>query len=294
MSLLAPITMLIFLLLIVALLISIGVFVYKDAPKHGMDPLVWTLISILVPNLIGFIIYLVVRSSNKDTHKCPNCNNTVKNDYVKCPYCGTMLKNTCSNCGKAVQNDWDSCPYCSSQIDKSSTEFSGAYSDINYTYSENKKNGNTGLKVIIGIVITLVVLFFIIIAVNFVSFNSFKNSSNISIMESSNDVPIKVNELLGKGSKATMKSSYRYWDGSKEKNITVFKGGTLKIFYSSKVEDGELEINLYDSRKKLIESFPTNDKGTYSLTAEDNGDYLIEVVGKKTKGNYSIEIEKID
>lgn len=299
MSIIATIPILIILTLIIALIVSIGVFVYRDAPAHGMDPLVWTLIAVLVPNLIGFIIYLVIRSNNKDNLKCPSCNKSVKSEYAKCPYCGIMLKGTCSNCGKAINSDWESCPYCSTEIDKSSSQYSEgfkeniSFSDINtdYNNSYHKKNGSKGLKIIIGIFIALIISFFIMILFSFVSFNSV---SNVSVMETSSDVPIKVNELLGKGSKATMKSSYRYWDGSKEKNITVYKGGILKILYSSKVEDGELEINLYDSKMKLIKSFPTNDKGTYSLTAEDNGEYLIEVVGTKTKGEYSVEIEKID
>lgn len=290
MSFIATIPILIILTLIIALMVSIGVFVYRDAPVHGMDPLVWTLIAVLVPNLIGFIIYLVVRSNNKNNLQCPGCNKSVKNDYLKCPYCGAMLKETCTSCGKAVNPDWKSCPYCSSELDKSNFQYSDGF---DFNSSEPKKNGNKGLKIIIGIFIALIIAFFLMIVISVVPYK-FLTNSNISIMETSSNVPMKVNELLGKGSKATMKSSYGYWNGSKEKNITVYKGGTLEIVYSSKVEDGELEINVYDSKMNLIESLPTNDKGKYYLTAEDNGEYLIEVVGNKTKGDYSIEIEKME
>ncbi|SHH95690.1 double zinc ribbon domain-containing protein [Clostridium grantii] len=52
---------------------------------------------------------------------------SVDNEYVKCPYCGKMLKGTCSKCGKAVNPDWESCPYCSTNIDKSTSQYSEGF-----------------------------------------------------------------------------------------------------------------------------------------------------------------------
>lgn len=46
------------LMIIVALLpLLIGVYVYRDAKRRGMNAALWTLIAILAPSLIGFIIY---------------------------------------------------------------------------------------------------------------------------------------------------------------------------------------------------------------------------------------------
>jgi DNA-directed RNA polymerase subunit RPC12/RpoP len=298
MNVLAIAPMTIVLILILALIISIGVFVYKDAPKHGMDPVIWTLISVLVPNLIGFIIYLVVRSGKKEELKCSSCGKTVDSEYVKCPYCGNRLKGTCSNCGKAVNQDWESCPYCSTNIDKSNSQYSEGFQEnmyhdngINYDSSKDKKNKNKGLKIIIGIFIALIVSLFILIIGSFVAFNSV---SNVSIIESSEEVPMEVNELLGKESKAIMKSSYAYWDGTKIKGIKGEAGEEFEINYSSEVKKGDLQINLYDIENNLIEKFPTNTSGTYIVSFEGEGEYLIEVIGKGTKGSYSFEIKGIE
>jgi len=40
--------------------ISLGVWIYKDAKVHSDRPVAWTLISMLVPNLMGILIYFVV------------------------------------------------------------------------------------------------------------------------------------------------------------------------------------------------------------------------------------------
>ena len=61
------------LMIIVALLpLLIGVYVYRDAKRRGMNAALWTLIAILAPSLIGFIIYLLVRG-NYSNLKCPRC-----------------------------------------------------------------------------------------------------------------------------------------------------------------------------------------------------------------------------
>ena len=55
--------------------ILIGVYVYRDANRRGMNALMWTLIALFAPSLIGFIIYLLVRSSYSDL-ECPKCGTT--------------------------------------------------------------------------------------------------------------------------------------------------------------------------------------------------------------------------
>ena len=70
------------LMIIVALLpLLIGVYVYRDAKRRGMNAALWTLIAILAPSLIGFIIYLLVRG-NYSNLKCPRCAATVTEQYV--------------------------------------------------------------------------------------------------------------------------------------------------------------------------------------------------------------------
>lgn len=102
---------LVYLLVMLMLPASLGVYVYRDAKKRGMNPVLWTLIAMLAPSLIGFIIYLLVRG-NYSNMMCPNCNTRIAEQYVVCPGCGAKLKPTCPNCMTAVEPDWNVCPKC--------------------------------------------------------------------------------------------------------------------------------------------------------------------------------------
>ena len=76
--------------------ILVGVYVYRDAKRRKMNAPLWTIIAILAPSLIGFIIYLLVRG-NYSNLKCPRCDATVTEQYVVCPKCGAKLKPSCPN-----------------------------------------------------------------------------------------------------------------------------------------------------------------------------------------------------
>lgn len=104
------------LFIIVALLpLLIGVYVYRDSKRRGMNAALWTLIAILAPSLIGFIIYLLVRG-NYSNLKCPRCDTTVTEQYVVCPKCGAKLKPSCPNCSAPVEPDWTVCPKCAQPL----------------------------------------------------------------------------------------------------------------------------------------------------------------------------------
>lgn len=99
------------LVIILAIPVTISVFVYRDARRREMNAVLWTLIAVLAPSLIGFIIYLLVRG-NHSNMKCPNCNTRIAEQYVVCPGCGAKLKPACPNCMTAVEPDWKVCPKC--------------------------------------------------------------------------------------------------------------------------------------------------------------------------------------
>ena len=54
-----------FVVLYIVTTVLIGVWIYKDAQKRGMDALLWTLLAILLPSYIGVIVYFVSRSKEK-------------------------------------------------------------------------------------------------------------------------------------------------------------------------------------------------------------------------------------
>ena len=102
-------------IIVVMLPLLIGVYVYRDAKRRGMNAALWTLIAILAPSLIGFIIYLLVRG-NYSNLKCPRCDATVTEQYVVCPKCGAQLKPSCPTCSTPVEPDWTVCPRCAQPL----------------------------------------------------------------------------------------------------------------------------------------------------------------------------------
>jgi hypothetical protein len=66
-------------------------WIYNDAKERGMDnPALWVLLGILVPNFLGLVIYLVIRSANGRRHACPECGMKVAENQGFCPRCGTQ------------------------------------------------------------------------------------------------------------------------------------------------------------------------------------------------------------
>ena len=62
-------------------------FVYEDARRRAMPPVPWTLVAMLVPNLLGFLLYFVMRKPL--TVPCPSCNRPILPDQPFCSWCGT-------------------------------------------------------------------------------------------------------------------------------------------------------------------------------------------------------------
>lgn len=104
-------------IVIFLIIFFIARFVYKDASQHDMDPWLWMTISVYVPNLIGIIIYLIVRSNNTFSDKiCIHCGKHIKRDFKVCPYCSAELTNKCPNCGSEIMADWNVCPKCGKSL----------------------------------------------------------------------------------------------------------------------------------------------------------------------------------
>lgn len=102
-------------IILTAVPVLLGVFVYRDAKARGMEPLLWTLLAIFAPGFIGLIVYLVVR---RDHFKlmCPGCGGEVQQTFVSCPTCGQKLSANCANCGTALSPEWRLCPQCGGEV----------------------------------------------------------------------------------------------------------------------------------------------------------------------------------
>jgi len=61
-------------------------YVYGDAARRGMPPALWTLTVFLVPNLVGFLLYFLLRKPLLEP--CRQCGRGVAPGLAFCPSCG--------------------------------------------------------------------------------------------------------------------------------------------------------------------------------------------------------------
>ena len=61
-------------------------YVYADARRRAMPPILWMLVAMLVPNLLGFLIYFAVR--RPIVRPCPQCGQATRADHRFCSWCG--------------------------------------------------------------------------------------------------------------------------------------------------------------------------------------------------------------
>lgn len=104
---LLPATILAFLALMIG-------YVNRDAGRRGMSRTLWTIIVIVVPNAIGFILYFLLRNPIR-TH-CPKCAAVVDPRVNYCPSCGHNFHPTCGQCKAAVRPGDTYCVNCGAQL----------------------------------------------------------------------------------------------------------------------------------------------------------------------------------
>lgn len=109
MAIAASMTILLFVVL--GLWIALGVYVWRDAGRRGMNRGLWTVVVLLVPYFLGLIIYLLARSPQAE-YRCGQCGQPVRLEFDRCPYCGVRLRGSCPSCGQSVEADWKLCPHC--------------------------------------------------------------------------------------------------------------------------------------------------------------------------------------
>lgn len=71
--------------------VFIGMIVYRDAKNIGANPVLWTIIAVVLPNFIGIIIYLVF-GRRKRSVICTSCNQIVDGTVKYCGNCGQNLE----------------------------------------------------------------------------------------------------------------------------------------------------------------------------------------------------------
>ena len=87
-----------------------------------MNGVLWALL-VFIGNLIGLLIYLIVRSDSLPPQAvepkmktCLSCQKSVGEDFVFCPHCGARMEGVCPSCGKKVEEEWKVCPHCGEKL----------------------------------------------------------------------------------------------------------------------------------------------------------------------------------
>lgn len=89
-------------------------YVYGDAKRRNMRPLMWALLALLIPNAIGFILYFILREPLMQT--CAQCGKAVRGNFAFCPFCGANRAPACPQCRAAVEPEWPHCPHCGTSL----------------------------------------------------------------------------------------------------------------------------------------------------------------------------------
>jgi hypothetical protein len=101
--------------------IFITIWVYKDAEKRNMNGVLWALL-VFIGNIIGLIIYLILRSENgmkreeRASVLCPGCQKPVDSNFTYCPECGMRIHPVCEKCNTQVEKGWKVCPNCGEKL----------------------------------------------------------------------------------------------------------------------------------------------------------------------------------
>ena len=89
-------------------------YINRDSKRRGMSPVLWTLVAILVPNLLGILLYFVLRQPR--VISCQRCGNAVQTGFNFCPRCDYKLAPSCPQCQRVVSVNDVYCPYCGTSL----------------------------------------------------------------------------------------------------------------------------------------------------------------------------------
>ncbi|EJE7235571.1 hypothetical protein FC820_06890 [Clostridium sporogenes] len=84
------------------------------------------------------------------------------------------------------------------------------------------------------------------------------------------------------------KVSYKKFNGAQIKSLYVSKGAELSFKFNSKVENGNLKIQIKDENEKVLANAATNKEDAKKIKINYDGKLFIHVIGKDTKGFFNI------
>jgi len=96
--------------IVISFFLCLFCYIYLDAKRRGMKAILWLLLAILVPDLIGVLIYFLLREPLP--LNCPRCGTVGNARFNYCPSCGYNFRPTCPQCKQEAQPDAHYCPNC--------------------------------------------------------------------------------------------------------------------------------------------------------------------------------------
>jgi RNA polymerase subunit RPABC4/transcription elongation factor Spt4 len=110
-----------------AFLLLIG-YVNRDAKRRGMSAILWTIVVVIIPNALGFILYFILRQPLRGS--CSQCGYFVQSDFNFCPRCGCKLNPSCPQCQHVVSASDIYCPHCGSSLPNQAASVPGPPTEI--------------------------------------------------------------------------------------------------------------------------------------------------------------------
>src|SRR5215471_9289599 len=89
-------------------------YVNRDAGRRGMSRTLWTILVLVIPNAIGFILYFLLRTTVRVD--CPKCGTMLDPGVNFCPRCRYSFHPTCAQCRSTVKPEDTFCSNCGAQI----------------------------------------------------------------------------------------------------------------------------------------------------------------------------------
>jgi hypothetical protein len=89
-------------------------YVNGDAGRRAMGRLLWTLVVVVIPSGIGFILYFVLRQPVQGG--CPGCGAAVESRANYCPRCRHNFHPTCPACRGSVRPGDRYCATCGAEL----------------------------------------------------------------------------------------------------------------------------------------------------------------------------------
>lgn len=237
--------------------LTIGYVVYKDAKALGLNAVLWTVLAVFLPNFIGVIVYLVVRSTTAKKATCSVCHAKVKEDYNVCPECGSNFAVFCKSCNKPIEPGMKICPYCGEAAED--LEMPKAVKVFPQTHIA--KTIGSILGVFLGAILLIIVIAF---GLGSVLHHVDYAPHNLSIMNVENNTMNKC------------KQSFYYKNGESIKDFNINKEKALVGKVT--VKQGSMTLTIKDDEEKVIFS--------QEFTPQEEA-YTIEIPLNKTETFYS-------